>query len=341
MRILFSVIITTISALTFLSCQKEDNEQQAGWEIINLNYTGSLDDIFALSRDTIMILSKLDKTYQKTCIFESDDAGKTWTQRCFDKLEIGGFGSFYCFNHLKIFAGNYRSYDGGNSWQKTGDFDGAPMYFFNAKEGIAARGGSIYKTTDGGMSSELVFDSVTYAGFNFIQFLDNRTGYASGGVSFDSYNSGLIVKTTDGGNTWQPLPDKFKSIISMSFITADMGYIIINLHEGSVVETYKSGAELLKTTDGGDTWTSINDKIYDEFYIIPFRCYFSDEQHGFLCGAGTSGSKILSTSDGGKTWKEEYAGTSSDYLLIKMAFTSSKTGYAIGNNGLLLKRTVY
>jgi len=328
-------LLIVIVSIAFVSCRKE-YDSHAKWEVINLNYTGDLDDIFALSNDTIMLLSRFDDTYQKTCIFESDNAGKTWKQNCFDILNAGGFSNFYCFNHLKIYSGNYRTYNGGNSWQQVG-FNGVPMYFFNNQVGIYVIGSSIYKTTDGGMTAKLVFDHTSYEGFNFIQFLNSEIGYASGGTSFDSYNSGIMVKTTDGGNTWQTLPQKFKSIIGMSFVTADIGYIIINLHEGDVFWTYKSGAELLKTTDGGDTWISINNRLYEDFNMIPFQCYFEDEKHGFLCG----GSRIVYTVDGGKTWKQEYDNPSSDYALNKMIFTSLKTGFAVGNNGLLLKRIVY
>jgi photosystem II stability/assembly factor-like uncharacterized protein len=308
---------------------------QARWEPINLSYTGDLNDIFLLPNDTIMLLSRFDDTFRKTCIFESANGGRTWKQNCFDTINAGGFSNFYCFNHLKIFAGNYRTFDGGSNWKKEG-IDGVPMCFFNDSIGFYVLGSSIYKTKDGGVTAKLVFDRQAYDGFSFVQFFDNRIGYASGGTSFDSFNSGIMVKTTDGGNSWQQLPKKFKSILGMSFITPDIGYIVINLHEGSVVGTYRSGSELLKTLDGGNTWKSINDKIYEEYNQIPFQCYFTDEQHGFLCG-----SKILSTNDGGKTWKEEYARPSSDYALNKMVFTAAGNGYAIGNNGLLLKRVLY
>ncbi|MCJ7448224.1 MAG: YCF48-related protein [Bacteroidales bacterium] len=331
-------ILFILVSVAVISCQKENNFN-AKWEVINLSYTGDLSDIFLLPPDTIMILSKLDDSFDKTCIFESDDEGRTWTQRCFDKQTTGGFSDFYCFNHFKIISGDFKSNDGGYNWYKLGALLGAPTFFFNDHEGIGAIGSSLYRTNDGCNSVEMVFDSSTYAGIHFIQFLNNSTGYAAGGASFDSFNSGLIVKTTDGGNTWQPLPDKFKSIIGISFISENIGYIIINLYEGSVVGTYKSGAELLKTIDGGSTWTSINSKIYDEFKIIPFKCYFADEQHGFLFGTG-NGSKILSTIDGGKTWKEEYTNNDSDYTLNKILFATSTTGFAIGNNGLLLKRII-
>ena len=333
MKTIFRITSIFITALAIFSCQKEDSFNRAKWEVVNLNYTGDLDDIFALPNDTIMLISRFDDTYQKTCIFESDDAAKTWKQTCFDTLSTRGFPNLYCFNHLKIYCGNFKTYDGGKTWKKDG-FAGTPSYFFNNDVGFYLWGSSIYKTTDGGMTAKLVFDRTAYDGFQFIQFFNNRIGYASGGASWDSFNSGIMVKTTDGGNTWQQLPGKFKHIDGMSFISADIGYIVIDLHEGSVIETTLTGAELLKTTDGGITWTSIY-KAYESQYFA--RCNFVDEQHGFVLGVGT----ICSTSDGGKTWVQEHEIPSSDYAINKMIFTSSKTGYAVGNNGLLLKRTTY
>ena len=333
MKTIFRITSIFITALAIFSCQKEDSFNRAKWEVVNLNYTGDLDDIFALPNDTIMLISRFDDTYQKTCIFESDDAAKTWKQTCFDTLSTRGFPNLYCFNHLRIYCGNFKTYDGGKTWKKDG-FAGTPSYFFNNDVGFYLWGSSIYKTTDGGMTAKLVFDRTAYDGFQFIQFFNNRIGYASGGASWDSFNSGIMVKTTDGGNTWQQLPGKFKHIDGMSFISADIGYIVIDLHEGSVIETTLTGAELLKTTDGGITWTSIY-KAYESQYFA--RCNFVDEQHGFVLGVGT----ICSTSDGGKTWVQEHEIPSSDYAINKMIFTSSKTGYAVGNNGLLLKRTTY
>ncbi|MDP4275782.1 MAG: hypothetical protein Q8907_16055 [Bacteroidota bacterium] len=134
------------------------------WETIDLNYTGDLNDIFILPNDTIMLLSRFDHTYKKTCGFESDDAGKTWKQNCFDTLSSSGFSNFYCFSHLKIFAGNYRSYNGGNNWQTLGNFKGGLMYFFNNSTGIGVSGFSIFKTIDGGNSFQIKYDTVSYVG---------------------------------------------------------------------------------------------------------------------------------------------------------------------------------
>lgn len=332
-----SSILLMVTAIAIISCQNEE-VQQFRWEAINLNYTGDINDISVLSEDTIMLLSGIDKTFEQTCILESDDAGKTWKKRCFDILDISGFSSFYCFNHLKIFAtgrGLFQSNNGGYSWKKIGD-NGGQLYFISKNEGFLLSGYSIYKTTNGGTSFEMVHNNTSFKSFRFIQLLNNKVGYASGGI----YN-GIIVKTTDGGDTWQTLPQIFKGIAGMSFITAEIGYIILYLSAPQmVIGTSGTRVELLKTTDGGNTWTSINDRIYDKYQAIPLQCYLKNERTGFIL-AYSRGNKILSTSDGGKTWKEEYSYDYPNFALLKMVFTSSGSGYAIGNNGIILKRTQY
>lgn len=333
-------IVLIVVLFSFISCKKESTSK-AKWETINVNYLGDFNDIFILPNDTLMILSGLDPTFQKTCIFESDDSGNTWNQKCVDKLVIGGFSNFYCFNHLKIFSGKFRSNDGGTSWKSVGDFNGGLYYFFNNSTGIGISGFTIYKTIDGGNTFSIVYDTLSYVGCQYVQFFDNIIGYAAGGAVFDSYNSGIILKTTNGGNFWAPLPTQFKSIIGMSFITSDIGYIIINLQNGGIDNANLEGVELLKTVDGGNSWISVNSEIFNQFNTMPFECYFLDENNGYICGSALEGSKILSTSDGGKSWKVEYETSSNSHVLIKMIITSATTGYAIGTNGLLLKRIEY
>jgi photosystem II stability/assembly factor-like uncharacterized protein len=326
--------IFPLMILVGAGCKDYENYSQTKWQSIDIGYTGDLNDISLPGGDTIMLLSELDGSYQQTCIFESDDAGKTWKKWCFKKLEFEGFSSFYCFNSKKIYATGealFQSNGNGYSWLKSGDTGGL-LYFFNRNEGLRISGFSIYKTTDGGRSFELKYDSISYGGCYFLQFPDRNVGYTSGSSGIYINSKGIVLKTTDGGNSWHSSPGKFSSITGMSFKTADIGYIISSPLIAIDFDGTggSSKATLLLTTDGGDTWTTINDSLPQ----IPIQCYFTDKQHGFICG-----SKIFSTKDGGKNWQEEYERPSSGYALNKMAFTSSGTGYAIGNNGLFLKRT--
>jgi photosystem II stability/assembly factor-like uncharacterized protein len=326
------VVILLIAIISLLSsCTKFPD---ASWEVIDLNYTGSLSDIYTISGDTLFILSTLDDTYQNTCIFESDDAGATWTQKCFPKLYPGGFYNFYCLNHLKIYATGgalFRSDDGGLNWQQINE-GGGLLHFFNNNEGLRMSGQSIYKTLDGGNSYRTVYSHEGFGGFSFIQLFDDKVGYTSGG-SYQA-NVGSLLKTTDRGETWYSPSNISNCVLGMSFISKDIGYIIVKFTEGNI-----SGGELLKTIDGAKTWKSIN-KIYEGDAIVPRQCYFFDEHHGFIKGTDIV-SKILSTNNGGKSWQIEYKGKSVDYLINKMIFTSTGIGFAIGDNGLLLKRTIY
>jgi|GEM_PF-521243 len=55
--------------------------------------------------------------------------------------------------------------------------------------------------------------------------------------------NGVILKTTDGGETWQQKDSGLTStLLKVEFPTSSIGYIA------------SSGGELLKTTDGGETW---------------------------------------------------------------------------------------
>jgi len=69
------------------------------------------------------------------------------------------------------------------------------------------------------------------------------------------------------------------------FINADTGY---------VAATIGSTTKIIKTVDGGSTWTNVQSNAYAILSI----CFYN-ELIGFASGAG---SQILTTTDGGQTW---------------------------------------
>ncbi len=147
-------------------------------------------------------------------------------------------------------------------------------------------------------------------------FIDANTGFAVG-------DHGTIIKTSDGGASWNLLPAVTSvSLISVRFTDANTGYIA-----GGEYYTYLSGI-ILKTTDGGANWTILKSGINEPLFSV----FFSDPDTGYAVGDyGT----ILKTVDGGITWTDIPDTTTSS--LNSVYFTGVNTGFVVGGNETILR----
>ncbi|MCK7482836.1 MAG: hypothetical protein M0C28_41235 [Candidatus Moduliflexus flocculans] len=258
----------------------------------------------------------------------------------------------------------YRTTDGGNSWNSLQIPDdlrfatvvatstGGTGYF-------AGSFGYIIKTVDYGTTwtflSNLMSPPISWGmGIYGIDFPTSQTGYAvmDGGESFN----GLVLKTTDGGNTWIELDTMFNNhfLRAVDFVTEDIGCI--------------GGDNIYSTFDGGQTWIlrvsglgwygirsisfagvnlycrrmgwfvpPLNRSGQSWTYVpgVPNVNYnvvcFANETTGYAAGAST----ILKTTDGGATWGM----ISSEYTLTSLDFTSPERGVGVGWNGLVILTT--
>jgi len=94
-------------------------------------------------------------------------------------------------------------------------------------------------------------------------------------------------------------------------------------------------AAILKTTNAGNTWTVQDGKLPTGGSRNRLNnIWFTDIYHGWIIGYyGT----VRFTSDGGTNWLPQYSGTTQH--LYGVMFPSSDFGYAVGNNGTILKYT--
>lgn len=108
------------------------------------------------------------------------------------------------------------------------------------------------------------------------------TGYIAG--------SGAVLRTTDGGNTWQNMPvvgDNYRRIYAL-----DARRVYICGYNGSVV----------RTLDAGQHWTRLrngNDLSKPRYHLEGI--YFKDEQHGYVVGEN---GLVAYTDDAGQHWME-------------------------------------
>ena len=84
---------------------------------------------------------------------------------------------------------------------------------------------------------EYLHASPTGNNLNKIDFANNTTGWITG-------ETGTILKTTDGGNTWKN-----------QYALSNNNIIDLCVIDSSTLFTLNNDNELLVSTDGGDTWT--------------------------------------------------------------------------------------
>ena len=186
--------------------------------------------------------------------------------------------------------------NGGETWTLKNNLSGYSlntMSFYDSLNGLAAGwGGAIVKTTDGGINWELITKSITASNAELwdIFFIDDSTGWACGGEGIYS-NVGIILKTTNGGNSWTKIfnINDTGPLRSIYFIDALNGFAA------------GGDSTIFKTTNGGLSWSSINEGV-GYWNDIDFVNYPT----GWIIGgsAGEIG-KLLKTTNGGNTWNED------------------------------------
>lgn len=149
----------------------------------------------------------------------------------------------------------------------------------------------------------------------FIQsaFTDTLNGWVAG-------DSGVIIHTSNGGLTWVTQNSGLDIPLSnIFFLNKRLGWSIANhlIYPSSII---------LKTTDGGNNWTSTP---YEDTLTMLSTIMFLDSLTGFIGGQwGT----ILKTTDAGHNWNrcEIDTGVYANRTINKFVFYNYQYGFAGG-----------
>ncbi|WP_312768168.1 YCF48-related protein [Epilithonimonas sp.] len=163
--------------------------------------------------------------------------------------------------------------------------------------------------------------------FNFncsAQWIEQNVGNITASNFIDVYaitpdnvivvgNNGTILKTTDGGTTWQQKNSgTTQDLGKIQFPTSNIGYII------------EASGKLLKTNDGGETWSSITLDNISSIYSL--SCV--NENLIFLsCIDSNSKTVLLKSNDGGNSW-EKVNGNDAQAKFYDIQFFNEEIGYA-------------
>lgn len=259
-------------------------------------------------------------------MLKTTDGGKNWTTSQLGSARM--YDIFIVNQHTAYAAGEdggaYKTIDGGDNWKWVGAgglIGGTSFYaqhFFNDSTGLMVGDrGRILKTSNGGATWKAA--SPTYIDVTALSMGSNTTGYAA------TWNN--LYKTTDAGNTWQPLNlvvgtayadnSRFDNCL---FFSADTGFVTANVRP-----------RLFRTVNGGISFDTID--FYRNNYDNILGISFLDHTTGYLSARKANGyNGILKTIDGGKNWQEvsqapEGPGT--------IQFVNERTAYGLQYRTLL------
>jgi photosystem II stability/assembly factor-like uncharacterized protein len=263
-------------------------------------------------------------------IFHSMDGGKSWARQV-SRSENLLCAVYFVNENLGWASGIYgtvlHTEDGGKNWVRQNTGTGEHLFdicFVNKDVGWTVGMGTILHTTDGGKTWAQQREKED-VNLNAVCFLDENTGWVVG-------EFGRIYHTTDGGKSWiqqkpptlfvnedDPWGDVPLALYGVTFVDKNRGWVI------------GISGLLLRTDDGGKTWTDLRDELNTEapFYDIEFKGNL-----GWIVGG--CGSYLL-TQDHGKTWKLLEDVIKTRFWLHGISFTDSSKGWIVGARGAVVK----
>ena len=178
----------------------------------------------------------------------------------------------------------------------------------------------------------------------------------SGSLAWVVSEGSEILRTTDGGDTWQSMPDNTSYALwgidnigpDSVWVAGDLGTIRFSSDGGSsfVTQTSSVGSfhfgvdfinslegwiatdlgRLVHTTNAGQNWstqtTPVNSRLYDVCFV--------DNQYGWAVGRDGS---IVNTTDGGANWARQTSNTAQ--RLYGVDFTDRNNGWVVGWGGVV------
>ncbi|MGI9035193.1 MAG: WD40/YVTN/BNR-like repeat-containing protein [Pyrinomonadaceae bacterium] len=168
---------------------------------------------------------------------------------------------------------------------------------------------NIYRTENSGRSWQKVsIKTEKGSGVRDIFFVNALVGWLNiqriGGINGNSSKSWLM-KTNDGGTTWQNLlTQNFTEINEIKFINENNGWITGSTHNPKNV--YNEKAFIRETTDGGKSWIDISKDLLKKNSYTDSRQLIT----GLIAETPnkvkvvTFGREFFKTEDAGKTWQQ-------------------------------------
>jgi photosystem II stability/assembly factor-like uncharacterized protein len=163
-----------------------------------------------------------------------------------------------------------------------------------------------------------VFDESLFAGLQWRSVGPNRGGRSIGVAGsaarpleyYFGATGGGLWKTTDGGQTWVPVADKFlksSSVSAVAVAEANPDVVYAGLGETQLRGNIIQGDGVYKTTDGGKTWSHAG--LKDTQTVSRIRVHPRDPDLVYVASLGhpydaNPERGVFRSKDGGKNWEK-------------------------------------
>lgn len=261
-------------------------------------------------------------------IFRSVDGGAHWTKIFLDIDERSLRGMSFATPQKAWMVGlsgtMYHTQNSGQNWEKYSVGETSYLnstFFLDEQTGWAAGWWDLtLKTIDGGTTWQTMYKNYNSNRLILDLWFNNASeGWATTGSLNNPSGSGSLLKTTDGGASWQAQITSTSRLWDIDFKSSERGWAVGNNGVG------------WRTTDGGVSWS-----------LMPFNgntgnwrdVCFADENTGWVAG---DGGRIWRSTNGGVSWSAQTTPTTWD--ISALSFIDSQTGWAAGEWGMVLHTT--
>lgn len=256
----------------------------------------------------------------------------------------------------------FRSLDGGATWSLQGDNLGdiEDMDFYDSNHGMATGTDNVLTTENGGQTWQSQPPPMLH-GTNSATYYSCSVPTASRGVTAGLYGlvreftfpgswnllsshvtgsgltavssvgethvwatteAGQVLRSQNGGYSWtmHSVPSQVQSLRGICFVDQLNGYACGNGQGYGIV---------IKTTDGGTTWTTITPAGISASYLSSIS--FRSASEGVVAGASGA---LYYTHDGGATWGNAQV---TSMNLLDATFAGTEYGWVVGQSGSVIR----
>jgi photosystem II stability/assembly factor-like uncharacterized protein len=312
---MMKIVITLIAFVPF--------NLTAQWEILNEGFKGSINTINFVN-DNVGWIAGNNGTLLMTT-----DGGENWNSILInenwniDKIDfvnesIGwAIGNVHTDPNWTYYI--WKTSNGGDTWVQQSSstaFGFNSLYVIDATNVFAVGGDKIYKSTNGGANWLNVSPTLQDRNYNSLWFQDSQTGVVVGFYNDGTADRGLILKTTNGGSTWnQTTVNEYNSITELQFLDNTKGYFRANNDSVSF---------LCKTEDMLLSWTV---KTQHPYSIKSYQ-YLDNSNVYAIMADSLSSNNIMKSADEGGNWQKVQT---ISFEPLKIYFSSPDQGFVLSN----------